>query len=145
MKGIAPLAIVAILAAAGIGVGTPTAMAEMQHRNMITFTPDELPYGVMRMGEAVMGMYQPDKANWYGQMVRVRERERNALQQKCPECTEHIQQLEQERTRLMQQQQEQERIRNEQQTRTGEGSGVQTETQTQNEGESQGTGSQQGK
>lgn len=146
MKGLAPLAIVAILAAAGIGVGTPTAMAEMQHRNMTTFTPGDLPYGIMRAGEAVMGLYQPDKANWYGQMVRVREREMNSLQAKCPECNEQIQELQQERTRTIQQQQDeimkQERERTETENRAGEGSGTQTETQTQNEGESQGTGSQ---
>jgi hypothetical protein len=148
MKGIAPLAIVAILVAAGIGVGTPTAMAEMQHRNMTTFMPGDLPYGVMRAGEAVMGLYQPDKAEWYGEMERVREREKNTLQQKCPECTEQIQQLEQERTRLMQQQQDeimkQERERTETENRAGEGSGTQTETQTQSEGSPQGAGSQSG-
>jgi hypothetical protein len=135
MKGLAPLAIVAILAAAGFGVGAPTAMAEMQHRNMTTFTPEDMGYGIMRAGEAVMGLYQPDKANWYGQMVRVREREMTALQQKCPECTQQLQQLEQERTMLRQQQQE-----------AAQASGTQTATQTQNEGDSQqiGTGSQSG-
>jgi TolA-binding protein len=151
-KGIAPIvAVIAILAAAG--VGTPTAMAEMQHREMITLTPDNPAYGIMKAGEGVMNMYQFNKTEWYGRMEQTRSREMNQLQQNCPECSEQIQQLEQERTRLRQQQQEameQEQVRTETQAREGEGSGVQTETQTQAEGNQEqapgtGTANQQGK
>lgn len=151
LTGIAPIfAAIALLAAAG--VGTPTAMAEMQHRNMITITPDNMAYGVMKAGEGVMSMYQFNKAEWYGNMEKTREREMNQLQTNCPECTEQMQQLEQERTRLRQQQQDaqMEQERTETQAREGEGSGVQTETQTQTEGNQEqapgtGTASQQGK
>ncbi|NIO44151.1 MAG: hypothetical protein GTN36_01160 [Candidatus Aenigmarchaeota archaeon] len=120
LKGIAPaIAIIAILAAAGIGVGAPVAMASMQHSGDMKLTPVDAPYGIMRAGEAIMGAFQPDKGAWNGELIRVREMERTELQKRCPECKEQIQQLEQEQVRIRQQ--EQERVATESQTQTGTG------------------------
>jgi hypothetical protein len=136
LHGIIPaIAILAILAAAGVGVGTPTALAEMQHRNVTKFTPEDLPYGIMRAGENIMGLYQADKGRWNGELIRVREMERTELQKKCPTCTQQIQELEQEQNRIR----EQERIRHETETRAGAGSGTQGGTGTGSQG-----GTQQG-
>jgi len=119
LKGIAPaIAIIAILAAAG--VGAPVAIASMQHSGSTKFTPVDAPYGIMRAGEAIMGAFQADKGAWNGELIRVREMERTELQKRCPECKEQIQQLEQEQVRIRQQ--EQERVRTESQTQTGTGS-----------------------
>ena len=138
LHGIAPFAIIAILAAAG--VGAPTAMAEMQHRGMTMFTPQDAPYGIMRAGEAIMSMYQFNKGDWNAELIQMREMEKTQLQQRCPECTEQIQQLEQEQAMIR----EQERIRV--QTETGQGSMNQVQTETQNENPNQGSeqGSQGG-
>ena len=119
-KGIIPaIAIIAILVAAGVGVGTPVAMASMQHSGATKFTPVDAPYGIMRAGEAIMGAFQPDKGAWNGELIRVREMERTELQKRCPECKEQIQQLEQEQVRIRQQ--EQDRVATETQTKTGTG------------------------
>jgi len=124
LKGIAPaIAILAILVAAGVGVGTPVALADMQHRGVTKFTPGDGPYGIMRAGEAIMGAFQTDKGKWNGELIRVREMERNELQRKCPTCTQQIQELEQEQERTRQM--EQERLRTETQTRTETGTGTQ--------------------
>jgi len=141
LTGIIPaIAIIAILAAAGVGVGTPTALAEMQHRNITKFTPEDLPYGIMRAGEHIMGLYQLDKGKWNGELIKIREMERVELQIRCPNCTHQIQELEQEQLMIR----EQERIRIEQETRAGADSGNQTETRTRTETETQGEGSQSG-
>jgi hypothetical protein len=101
MKGIVPaVAILAILAAAGVGIGTPMALAEMQHRNITKFTPEDLPYGIMRAGENLMGMYQFNKTQWNGELIRTRGMEKTELQKKCPNCAQQIQQLVQEQTML---------------------------------------------
>ncbi len=140
MKGIIPaIAILAILAAAGVGVGTPTALAEMQHRNITQFTPEDLPYGIMRAGENIMGMYQMDKGAWNGELIRMRETERTRLQQRCPNCTQQLQELAQEQNRVR----EQERVRQQTETQTG-GSGTGSGTQG-GTGTGSGTGSQGGR
>lgn len=124
--GVVPAVFVlAALASVGVGVGVPTALAEMQHRNITKFTPNDLPYGVMRAGEAIMGLYRFNKSEWNGELVRVRQMERVELQNKCPDCTQQIQELEQEEVRIMEQ--ERERVRNEieaeRQRSTGPGTG----------------------
>ena len=59
LKGITPpVAILAILVVTGVGVGTPVALAEMQHRGVTKFTPIDAPYGIMRAGEAIMEPFQ---------------------------------------------------------------------------------------
>lgn len=131
LHGIVPaVAILAILVAAGVGVGTPTALAEMQHRNVTKFTPGDLPYGIMRAGENIMGLYQPDKGKWNGELIRVREMERVELQKKCPACTQQIQELQQEQQRIR----EQERIRQETETQTGGSQGTGPASGTQQQG-----------
>ena len=121
MKGlyglIPAVAILAILVAAGVGVGTSTALAEMQHRNLTKFTPEDLPYGIMRAGENIMSLYQTNKSQWNSELIRVREMERNELQKKCPNCTQQIQELEEEMNRIR----EQERIRQETEARSNRG------------------------
>lgn len=119
-KGIAPALAFAIIGATALGVVVPVSLAEMQHRGITKFTPDEPVYGVMRAGETVMGLYRFNKAKWNQERLEVREMERNELQRKCPECTEEMQQLDQERMRI------EERIR----TGYGTGEGTQTHTQT---------------
>jgi len=140
LHGIVPVAaMIAVMAAVGAGVGAPTALAEMQHRGATQFVPGDLPYGVMKFGENFMGMYQPDKGAWNGELIRMRETERTRLQQRCPTCTQQIQELEQEQNRIR----EQERIRQQTQTQTG-GSGTGSGTQG-GTGTGSGTGSQGGR
>ncbi|MEM5778234.1 MAG: hypothetical protein QXD43_02430 [Candidatus Aenigmatarchaeota archaeon] len=124
LYGVIPaIGIIAILAALGVGVGTPVALAELQHRNVTNFVPEDLPYGIMRAGENIMALYQLNKSQWNNELIRVRERERTQLQIKCPNCTQQIRELEQEMNRIR----EQERIR--QQTEIQQGYGSETETQ----------------
>lgn len=130
-KGIAPALALALIGVTTLGVVVPVSLAEMQHRGMARFTPDEPLYGVMRAGEAVMGMYRLNKAEWNQEKLRVREMERSELQRKCPECTEEMQQLDQERMRI------EERIRTGYGTGEGTQTHTQTETQTQTEGRAQ--------
>ncbi len=133
LKGVVPaIAIIAALAAAGIG--TPVALAEMQHRQMTKFTPGDLTYGVMRAGEAIMSVYRFNKQEWDQELISVREMERTELQRKCPQCTQQLQELEEEKLML------QERIRT--RTEYGTGEGVQTHTQTETQTGGSGTSGQ---
>ena len=122
MKGAIPVAVAAgVLIAAGIV--TPTALAEMQHAGITKFTPGDISYGVMRFGEGIMSMYRFNKTAWNGELLRVREMEKQELQNRCPSCSQQIQQLEQEMQQIK------ERVR----TEYGTGEGLQTHTQTEGE------------
>jgi hypothetical protein len=82
-KGVTPaLFVIYALIAAGVLTGIPSGLALAQHQGLTKFTPGDLPYGIMRAGEAIIGFVHPNKVAWHEECMAQREIEREYCRQK---------------------------------------------------------------
>ncbi len=100
-KGITPaLFVIYALIAAGVLTGIPSGLALAQHQGLTKFTPEDLPYGIMRAGEVIISFVHPNKKAWHEECMAQREIEREYCKQK-PGCnTQRIEEEVEKQRRL---------------------------------------------